>query len=295
MQWLEDSTILTDDEVVRLVRIGVELLGIRTVRLTGGEPLIRPRLLALVARLSALTPRPELALTTNGLALARVATGLVEAGLTRVNISLDTLRRDRFREITGRDRLHDVLAGIDAAIAAGLSPVKLNAVLLRGVNDDEAPDLLDFCLAKGIELRIIEQMPLDPMGAWDRAAMITASEILDSLSGRFSLTPNPAPRGAAPASTWLVDGGPARVGIIASVTAPFCGTCDRTRITADGMVRNCLFARDEDDLLTGMRAGLDDLAVAAQWVAAMAGKKAGHGIDDPSFLQPDRPMSAIGG
>jgi cyclic pyranopterin phosphate synthase len=295
LDWLEKESVLSDDEVVRLVRIGVELLGIREVRFTGGEPLLRRGLPDIVRRTTELSPRPEISLTTNALGLARTAETLAEAGLDRVNVSLDTVRPETFRTITRRDRLHDVVEGLAAAKAAGLGPVKVNAVLLRGINDDEAPELLEWCLERGYELRFIEQMPLDAQHGWDRDAMVTADEILATLETRFALVPVDEPRGSAPAALWAVDGGPATVGVIASVTRPFCGDCDRVRLTADGQVRNCLFARDESDLRLAMRSGATDVELADRWVVAMAGKLPGHGIDDPTFLQPDRPMSAIGG
>ena len=295
LDWLEKESLLTDDEVVRLVRVGVELLGITEVRFTGGEPLLRRGLPDIIRRTTELSPRPEVSLTTNALGLTRTAATLAEAGLDRVNVSLDTVRADTFREITRRDRLHDVVEGLAAAKAAGLGPVKVNAVLLRGVNDDQAPELLAWCLEHGYELRFIEQMPLDAQHGWDRDAMVTADEILATLETRFDLTPAEEPRGSAPAELFAVDGGPATVGVIASVTRPFCGDCDRVRLTADGQVRNCLFARDESDLRLAMRSGASDQELAERWVVAMAGKLPGHGIDDPTFLQPDRPMSAIGG
>ncbi len=293
LTWLPKPELLSDDELVRLVRIAVGL-GVTDVRLTGGEPLVRPGIVGLVGRLAELRPRPGLSLTTNGLGLARLAAPLREAGLDRVNVSLDTVDPVRYLALTRRDRLPDVLAGLRAAAAAGLTPVKVNAVLMRGVNDDDAVELLQFCLESGYQLRFIEQMPLDPQHAWDRRRMLTAEEILDRLGAVWTLTPAEH-RGSSPAESWLVDGGPATVGVIGSVTRPFCGSCDRVRLTADGQVRNCLFAREEADLRSAMRAGASDAALAARWVAAVAGKRAGHGIDDPGFLQPDRPMSAIGG
>ena len=293
LDWLPDETVLTDDEVVRLVRIGVELLGVREVRFTGGEPLVRRGLVDIVRRTSALGV--ETSLTTNALGLARTAHALAAAGLDRVNVSLDSVRRESFRQITRRDRLADVLAGLAAAREAGLGPVKVNAVLLRGVNDAEAPELLRWAIAEGYQLRFIEQMPLDAQHGWSREGMVTADEIFARLEAEFTLTPAAEPRGSAPAELFLVDGGPATVGVIASVTRPFCGDCDRVRLTADGQVRNCLFAREESDLRSALRAGASDEEVADRWVTAMAGKRAGHGIDDPAFLQPDRPMSAIGG
>ena len=293
LDWLPNEQVLTDDEVVRLVRIGVELLGIREVRFTGGEPLVRRGLVDIVTRAHALGV--ETSLTTNALGLARNAGALAEAGLDRINVSLDTVRPDTFHQITRRDRFADVIAGLEAARAAGLGPIKINAVLLRGVNDDQAPELLRWAISEGYELRFIEQMPLDAQHGWSREAMVTADEIFERLEQQFVLTPAAEPRGSAPAELFLVDGGPATVGVIASVTRPFCGDCDRVRLTADGQVRNCLFAREESDLRAALRAGATDEELADRWVVAMAGKRAGHGIDDPTFLQPDRPMSAIGG
>jgi cyclic pyranopterin phosphate synthase len=295
LPWLATPSVLSDDEVVRLVRIAVEQLGVTEVRFTGGEPLLRPGLVDILRQTTALEPRPQTMLTTNAIGLARLAGPLAAAGLDRVNVSLDTLDRSRFKELARRDRLEDVIAGLDAARDAGLGPVKINAVLLRGVNDDEAVPLLEFAVAHGYELRFIEQMPLDAQHAWSRETMVTREEILQRLTSRFTLTEDPRVRGGAPAETWLVDGGPLRVGVIASVTRAFCGACDRTRLTADGQVRNCLFARTESDLRTPLRGGASDEQIAELWRTAMWGKKAGHGIDDPDFLQPDRPMSAIGG
>jgi len=293
LAWLPKAEVLTDDELVRAVTAAVGE-GVTGVRLTGGEPLVRPGVVGIVARLAALRPRPKISMTTNGIGLALLADHLAAAGLDRVNVSLDTLDRKRFLAMTRRDRVDDVLAGLAAAAASGLAPVKVNAVLLRGLNDVEAPQLLDYCLERGYQLRFIEQMPLDAQHAWDRTQMITAEEILDRLSATHSLTPE-AGRGSAPAETWLVDGGPHRVGIIASVTRPFCAACDRLRLTADGQIRNCLFATEESDLRTLLRSGASDAELAARLQVAVAGKRAGHGIDDPGFLQPARPMSAIGG
>ena len=296
LDWLPAPEVLTGDEIVRLIGIGVSMLGIREVRFTGGEPLLRKDLVSIVARTARLEPRPEISLTTNGIGLARVAGALREVGLDRINVSLDTLRPEVFRKLARRDRLPDVLDGLAAAAAAGLTPVKVNTVLMRGLNDDEAVPLLEYCLSRGYELRFIEQMPLDAQHGWKRAEMVTADEIFAALSAGFSLTPDDArARGSAPAETFLVDGGPARVGVIASVTRPFCGSCDRVRLTADGQVRNCLFAREESDLRTALRSGAADAEIASRWQTAVAGKLPGHGINDPSFLQPDRPMSAIGG
>ncbi|SDN77998.1 GTP 3',8-cyclase MoaA [Actinacidiphila guanduensis] len=296
LQWLAKPELLTDDEVVRLVRIAVTDLGVTDVRFTGGEPLLRPGLVGIVERCAALTPRPKMSLTTNGIGLRRTAAALREAGLDRVNVSLDTLRPDVFQRLTRRKRHQDVLDGLQAAREAGLAPVKVNTVLMRGINDDEAPDLLAWALEHDYELRFIEQMPLDAQHGWQREDMVTAEEILTALHTRFTLEPEGgSARGHAPAERWIVDGGPAVVGVIASVTRPFCRACDRTRLTADGQVRNCLFAREESDLRAALRSGAPDAEVAELWRAAMWGKKAGSGLDDPSFLQPERPMSAIGG
>ncbi|WP_405684520.1 GTP 3',8-cyclase MoaA [Streptomyces sp. NBC_01387] len=296
LQWLAKPDLLTDDEIVRLIRIAVTGLGITEVRFTGGEPLLRPGLVGIVERCAALEPRPRMSLTTNGIGLKRTARALAVAGLDRVNVSLDTLRPDVFKTLTRRDRHRDVLDGLEAAGAAGLTPVKVNAVLMPGLNDDEAPELLAWAVRNDYELRFIEQMPLDAQHGWKRDGMITAGDILESLRTRFLLTEEAADaRGSAPAERWVVDGGPHRVGVIASVTRPFCGACDRTRLTADGQVRTCLFAREESDLRGALRSGASDEEIARRWKLAMWGKKAGSGLDDPSFLQPARPMSAIGG
>jgi cyclic pyranopterin phosphate synthase len=295
LEWLPGPELLTDDELVRLVGVAVSL-GVTEVRFTGGEPLLRRGLVSLVERVGALAPRPRMSVTTNGIGLAKVATALAAAGLDRVNVSLDTLDRERFVTIARRDRLADVMAGLAAAAGAGLTPVKINAVLLRGVNDDEAVPLLRWALGEGYHLRFIEQMPLDAQHGWDRATMVTADEILAMLGEAFSLSPADAQeRGSAPAEEWLVDGGPGRVGVIGSVTRPFCGACDRVRLTADGQLRNCLFAREESDLRSALRAGASDDDLAARMKASLLAKLPGHGINDPGFLQPARPMSAIGG
>jgi cyclic pyranopterin phosphate synthase len=298
LDWLPGAEVLTDDEIVRLITIGVERLGITTVRLTGGEPLLRKNLELLVADIAALSPTPDIALTTNGIGLAARAQKLAAAGLKRINISLDTLDPDTFAQLARRRRLPDVLAGITAARDAGLAPVKINTVLLRGVNDHEAFDLLRWAMAEQVQLRFIEQMPLDPQHGWKRDEMITADEIRERLSQHVELVEDPEDvltRGSAPAELFRVAGTGYSVGVIASVSKPFCGACDRVRLTADGQIRNCLFARTESDLRTPLRSGASDSDLAARWVAAVASKQPGHGINEPSFLQPDRPMSAIGG
>jgi GTP 3',8-cyclase len=294
--WLAGSTMLSTDEIVRVAGVAVGL-GVTEIRLTGGEPLLRTDVVDVVRRLAALAGpdgSPEISLTTNALRLPGLAAPLRDAGLARVNISIDTLDRERFRALTRRDRLVDTLAGITAAKAAGFHPIKLNAVAMRGVNDDELVDLVRFAVDGGYEMRFIEQMPLDGGHTWDRTQMVTQAEILASLRTAFDLVEVPG-RGSAPAELWFVDGGPATVGVIASVTAPFCGACDRMRLTADGQLRACLFSRTETDLRTLLRTGADDAELARAFGVNLAGKKAGHDIDDPTFLQPDRPMSAIGG
>src|SRR6476620_5879171 len=276
------AEMLTDEELLRIIGLFVRD-GVTQVRLTGGEPLLRRSLVDLVAGIAALEPRPKIAMTTNGVGLERVAIGLKTAGLDRVNVSLDTIDSETFTQLTRRDRLGDVEAGLKAASDAGLTPVKV-------------ADVLAWCLERGYELRFIEQMPLDAQHAWDRAQMISADEIRERLSQRWELTPLPAAdRGSAPAERFLVDGGPETVGIIASVSAPFCAACDRTRLTADGQVRNCLFSTTETDLRGPMREGATDDELLGLMRGEMWRKRRGHGIGEPDFVQPDRPMSAIGG
>ncbi|MBB2922824.1 GTP 3',8-cyclase MoaA [Cellulomonas cellasea] len=294
--WLPGSTLLTTAELVRIASVAVAH-GVTEIRLTGGEPLLRPDVVDVVAAMAALDGpegSPEISLTTNALRLPALAAPLADAGLARVNISIDTLQRERFRDLTRRDRLTDTLAGIAAADAAGFRPIKLNAVAMRGVNDDELVDLVRYAVDRGYEMRFIEQMPLDAGHTWARRTMVTGTEILERLAEAFTLTEIPG-RGSAPAERWLVDGGPSTVGVIRSVSAPFCGACDRVRLTADGQLRSCLFARTETDLRTILREGGTDEELEAAIRTCLAGKQPGHGIDDPTFLQPDRPMSAIGG
>ena len=298
LDWLPGEQLLRADELARLLRIAVTRLGITSVRFTGGEPLVAKHLEDVIAATAALRPRPEITLTTNGIGLDKRAAKLQEAGLDRINVSLDTVDAARFARITRRDRLHDVIKGLAAAKAAGLSPVKVNAVLDPVTGLEDAVALLQFCIDNGYQLRIIEQMPLDAGHEWKRGRAIAADDVLAALRRHFDLQRDPAPRGSAPAELWEVvegQGVVGKVGIIASVSHAFCGACDRTRLTADGQVRNCLFARHETDLRRLMRAGADDDALAAAWRATMWVKAAGHGINDPDFVQPDRPMSAIGG
>ena len=331
MDWMPPPSLLTAAEVVRLVDIAVTVHGVRDLRLTGGEPLIRPDLEDIIAGVRAHHPDLPIAITTNGIGLTKRAATLAAAGLTRLNVSLDTIDADTFRALARRNRLADVLAGIDAALAADLHPVKVNAVLMRGENDDQAPDLLAFALERGLDLRFIEQMPLDGDHGWTREGMVTAQEVRDLLSEHWRLVPDDVPRGGAPAELWRVlpldsdpdsdpGAGPAddpdaaptsrtdadsaqplgRVGVIASVTEPFCSACTRTRVTADGKVRSCLFSHEEFDLASAMRSGESDDVVARMWQQAMWLKPAAHGMEKPGldsddYVQPDRTMSAIGG
>ncbi len=294
--WIPKQSVLTPDEIERVVRVAAAE-GIRSVRLTGGEPLISPNLIEIVRRIAAIEGpdgRLEVAMTTNGIRLPEFIPGLEEAGLSRLNVSIDTLDPDRFLELTRRDRLIDVLAGIEAARRSSLRPLKLNAVVMRGVNEDEVVDLVEFAIEHGAQMRFIEHMPLDIGHTWDRGEMVPREEILAALGRRFTLAPVPG-RGGAPAELFTLDGGPETVGVIASVTAPFCANCDRLRLTADGQLRNCLFAREELDLRSAIRDGASDEAIRDILRASVSSKRAGHGIDSPDFVQPDRGMNAIGG
>ena len=303
LPWLTKAQRLADDEFERLAALFVRL-GVRSIRLTGGEPLVHPTLPDVVARLAALRPRPELSLTTNGVTLDRAARKLADAGLDLINISVDTLDPEHFKQLTRRDRLADVLAGVAAAANAGLTPVKINSVLVRDGNLHEAPDLLAWALQHGYVLRFIEHMPLDADHIWSRGAMVTADEILGLLAAAgYQLVPRGA-REHAPAEEFDVVDGPdraswasdvGRVGVIASVTRPFCRDCDRLRLTADGQLRTCLFAQTETDLRGPLRNGASDDELARIIVDAVAEKQEGHGIGTATFVQPERTMSAIGG
>ncbi|UQX13492.1 GTP 3',8-cyclase MoaA [Candidatus Mycobacterium methanotrophicum] len=300
LPWSAAEELLQPDEFIRLLRIAVARLGITKVRFTGGEPLLTRHLDHIVAATAALRPRPHLALTTNGVLLADRAEALARAGLDRVNVSLDSVDDLRFAAITRRDRLADVLAGLAAAHAAGLRPVKVNAVLDPLTGLDDAVSLVRFCLGHDYQLRFIEQMPLDAGHQWRREAAVTANQVLAQLRRHsFTLEPDQAPRGSAAAELWRITdpatGRAGKVGIIASVSHPFCSTCNRVRLTADGQLRSCLFAVEETDLRRLLREGADDTAIETAWRTAMFGKPAGHGINDPDFVQPARPMSAIGG
>jgi cyclic pyranopterin phosphate synthase len=299
LDWLPGEQLLRPDELARLMHLAVTRLGVTSVRFTGGEPLLSRHLEEVVAAAARLRPRPEISMTTNGVGLARRAAALAAAGLDRVNVSLDSVNREHFTAITRRDRLADVLDGLVAAQRAGLTPIKVNAVLDPVTGRDDVVELLRFCLEHGYQLRVIEQMPLDAGHLWRRDAALSADDVLAALRPHFRLRPDPAPRGSAPAELWLVDMGPntpsGKFGVVASVSHAFCSTCDRTRLTADGQIRSCLFSADETDLRGLLRSGAHDDEIESAWRTAMWGKPAGHGINDPSFIQPDRPMSAIGG
>lgn len=295
LPWFPKQELLTVNEIVRLARVAYET-GFRDFRITGGEPLIRPDVVDIVREIADLADDDnpiDLSLTTNAILLKKLAQPLKDAGLQRVNISLDTLQPQRYKNLTLRDRLSDVFDGLEAAKTAGLTPIKINTLLLPGVNDDEVLDLMAFALNGDYSLRFIEQMPLG--GApWDGSNIITQDQILDELRTKYTLTEVPA-RGSEPAATWFVDGGPAKVGVIASVTRPFCGDCDRLRITADGALRTCLFSDRETDLRGPLRSGASDTELVKTMGIALLAKEAGHLIGKSEFKTPKRGMSAIGG
>ncbi|ORC24139.1 cyclic pyranopterin phosphate synthase [Rothia nasimurium] len=308
LNWLPGTQLLTLDEVTRLVRVGVRDLGIEEVRFTGGEPLVRADLTDIIAAVRAEHPHLPIALTTNGIGLDKKVDALVQAGLNRVNVSLDTICSETFAQLTRRDKLASVLAGIEAAASAGLTPLKINAVLMPGINDEQGHELLAWALEGGYQLRFIEQMPLDADHNWTQEGTITAEQIRQRLAAHYDLLPHGHPRGASPAALWDVYPlGKAstaeplgQVGIIASVTEPFCSACTRTRITADGRVRSCLFSLTETDLMGALRGGASDAELARIWRRAMWAKPKAHGknktgFDTPDFTQPERSMSAIGG
>jgi GTP 3',8-cyclase len=295
MHWVPRSEILTFEEIERVATLFVERFGISSVRITGGEPTVRAHLPELVARLGRLPV--ELSMTTNGATLERLAKPLKQAGLHRVTISCDSLRPERFAAITGRDMLPEVLAGLDAAVAAGLYPVKINTVLVRGVNDDEVLDLASFGRERGVEVRFIEFMPLDGAGEWSADRVVPASEIIERIGAVYPIEPvgEGAGRGPEPADRFRYEDGAGQVGVISSVTRPFCASCDRVRLTAEGSLRSCLFAVRERDLRAVLRGGGTDDDVARAIVEEVASKWAGHAIGKVNFVRPARSMSQIGG
>ncbi|HEY8543651.1 MAG TPA: GTP 3',8-cyclase MoaA [Acidimicrobiales bacterium] len=296
MRWMPREELLTFEEITRVARVCVEVLGIDSIRLTGGEPTVRAHLPVLVEQLAGLREggRPlDLAMTTNGVSLRTMAGDLRAAGLDRLNVSLDTLRPDRFLELTRRDQLDAVLGGIDAAVAAGFSPVKVNTVVMRGVNDDELVDLAAFGRDRGVTVRFIEWMPLDAEERWADDAVVGQDEIVAAIGAVYPLAP--VARGSAPAERFVYRDGRGEIGVIPSVTHPFCGSCDRIRLTADGQLRSCLFAVDEVDLRALLRGGADDAELAAAVRRCVADKWAGHLIGQVTFIRPRRSMSQIGG
>jgi cyclic pyranopterin phosphate synthase len=297
MTWLPRSQVLTFEEIERIARVCVERFGVDAIRLTGGEPTVRAHLPVLVGKLAALRTgdgRPaDIALTTNGATLRSVAPDLVAAGLRRINVSLDTLRRDRFVELTRRDELDHVLDGIEAAKEAGLHPVKINAVVMRGVNDDEVVDLAAFGRDRGVTMRFIEWMPLDADQRWQSDAVVSQAEIVAAIDAVFPV--EPLVRGHQPAERFAYRDGQGEVGVIPSVTRPFCDTCDRVRLTAEGQLRSCLFSVDEVDLRSLVREGGSDDDLAEAVARCVAGKWAGHMIGQVTFVRPPRSMSQIGG
>ena len=305
MKWLPRSEVLSFEEIERLARIFVEHFEVDGLRLTGGEPTIRAHMTLLVQKLAQLRvpassaspyagKKPDISITTNGATFRLLAHELRDAGLDRVNISLDTLQREKFERMTRRDELVRVLDGIEAAKEAGFAPVKINAVVERGVNDDEIVDLARFGRDRGVEMRFIEFMPLDATGHWVNDKVVGQDEIVAAIHEVFPLEIVPA-RGSAPASLWRYLDGGGTVGVIPTVTKPFCDDCDRVRLTADGQFRTCLFATTEFDLLKMIRAGAGDDELAAEIQRAVGTKWAGHQIGQVAFVRPNRSMSQIGG
>ena len=292
LDWMAREDLLSYEELTRVARVCVERFGFDGIRLTGGEPTVRANLPVLIEQLSALGV--DLSLTTNGTTLSNLAPSFVASGLERINISLDSLRKDRFEAITRRDELERVLEGIDAAVRSGLSPVKLNCVVMRGVNDDEIVDFARFGREHGVTVRFIEFMPLDAQGEWTNEQVVTKAEIVTAIAEVFELEPV-AERESDPAARWrYVDGG-GEFGVIPSVTEAFCDSCDRVRLTADGMLRHCLFATRELDLRALLRSGATDDDLAAAITAEVGAKWAGHQINQVHFIRPARSMSQIGG
>ena len=298
MTWLDRSEVLTYEEIERVARICVETFGVDSLRLTGGEPTVRAHLPQLISKLAALRlpdgTKPDIALTTNGATLRNIALELRNAGLDRINVSLDSLKPERFFAMTRRDELHNVLAGIAEAQVAGFSPMKVNAVVERGANDDEILDLVRYGRDNNVEVRFIEFMPLDATNEWERNKVVSQDEIVATIAAEFPLELMPA-RGAAPADRWRFLDGKGTVGVIPSVTHPFCGDCDRVRLTSDGQFRTCLFATDESDIRSLLRNGGTDAEIAELIQVAVGAKWAGHQINQVNFIRPNRSMSQIGG
>lgn len=295
VQFMERSALLTFEEIERFVRVAVAL-GLRQIRLTGGEPLVRKDLHVLVAKLAAIEGIEDIGLTTNGILLAEQAQTLYDAGLRRINVSLDALDAQKFEKITRRQGFEQVIAGIQAAQDVGFDPVKVNAVAVRGLTEDEIVPFGHFARRTGVEIRFIEFMPLDADNAWQREKVLFAHEIVETLEREImSLVPRPGQDPHAPASEFEFADGLGRVGFISSVSRPFCMSCDRFRITADGKLRNCLFSLEETDIREMLRSGAGDDQIAQAIRESIAAKKEGHEINTSRFIQPNRPMHAIGG
>jgi cyclic pyranopterin phosphate synthase len=291
MDWTPRDEILTFEEIERIARVLVDRFSFDSIRLTGGEPTVRARLPVLVKKLSALGV--DMAMTTNGATLGLLADDLAAAGLNRINISLDSLKADRFLQLTRRDALGQVLDGIDAAVTAGFTPVKVNVVLMRGINDDEIVDFATFGRERGVQVRFIEFMPLDADGAWQAEQVVGRDEIVAAIDAVYPL--EAITRDHHPAELYRYSDGAGEIGIIPSVTDAFCGSCDRVRLTAEGGLRNCLFALEEEDLRGLLRSGGTDDDLAAAVVANIGAKWAGHQINQVHFIRPARSMSQIGG
>lgn len=293
LPWLPKEEVLSYEELCLLTQILVGL-GVRTIRFTGGEPLVRRDLATLVGMVRSLGDHLDLALTTNGMLLARYAGRLQKAGLDRVNVSLDTLRRDRFAEITRRDALDQVLEGLRVAEQVGLRPVKVNVVVMRGRNEDEVGELARWARQTGYEVRFIEFMPLDAQNEWSRANVVAAREMLEAIEAEVGLADRAQHQSSEPATVYRLEGG-GTVGVIPSVTEPFCSTCNRLRITADGALRTCLFSLEELDLKGMVRSGAGREAIEEAILGWVWGKEEGHRINQPDFVRPAKSMSQIGG
>ena len=293
LAWLPKDELLTFEELTRILALFVRL-GVRSLKITGGEPTIRADLPTLAGMFRQAGPDLDISITTNGLLLDRLAEPLAAAGVDRATVSCDSLLQHRFAEMTRRDALDKVLAGIRAAEAAGLTPIKINTVVIGGTNDDEVVDFARWARETGYEVRFIEYMPLDAQHAWERAKVVAGARILDAIDTVFPLASRH--HETEPATTYgFADGSPGTVGVIASVTEPFCDTCNRLRLTAEGQFRTCLFALEETDLRTPMRDGASDDELEGLIRAAVWAKWSGHRVNHPDFVQPERSMSAIGG
>jgi cyclic pyranopterin phosphate synthase len=295
LPWVPRSQILTFEEITRLLEVFTRL-GVSAIKITGGEPTVRTDLPRLIGMIHQAAPDLEISMTTNGYLLDKLAVPLKAAGMDRVSVSCDSLLQHRFAEMTRRDALGKVMAGMRAAEAAGLTPIKINCVMIAGTNDSEVVDFARFARETGYEVRFIEYMPLDAEHAWERAKVLPSAQVIEAIDAAFPLVADRAPGDVAPATSYrFADGAPGGVGVIPSVTEPFCDTCNRLRLTAEGKFRVCLFSLHEVDLLTPMRSGADDAELETLIRAAVWAKWEGHKINHPDFERPDRSMSMIGG